>query len=428
MPKSYRSAIFQGVLFVMATLVAFALLVRTDLVRRLAYLVEKGRLEAQREALPDDDELARLNADARTVAAVVTPAVVQIITEKQINMAALLGQRRKPDQSVPDISVPSNGLPSGHPSPAEVDRFLRQHEQFRAPDGYGSGFIVDAEHGYIVTNDHVIAGADTIYVRLADGRIAKAEVLGADPRSDLAAIHIDVDNLHQLPIAEDDGVEVGDPVMSVGNPFGLEGSVSRGIISAKARSNINIHGTEYRGFLQTDAVINPGNSGGPLVNLRGEVVAINTAIATETGHYDGVGFAIPARRIRQVLPALIRGETVPRGFLGVTIADAAVEGSERVTGDDMFVDPALRENRGVLVRDVMEDSPAERFGVLVGDVIVSIDGTRLRQTADLIDIVGDSSPGATIALAVERNGEPMTIDVTIGRQPEGFSTRQPIDN
>jgi S1-C subfamily serine protease len=428
MPKTFRSAMLQGVLFVCSTVLAFAILVRTDIVRQLAYMVEKGRIEAMKDTLPDDDELAQRHADVRRVAAIVTPAVVQILTERRVNLTDLLELHQRPstggDASSNGVSsngVSSNGVSTNGAANAletnpEFEAFLRQHRGFNAREGYGSGFIVDAERGIIVTNDHVIDHADTIHVNLADGRLVKAKLLGADPRSDLAVLQIDAKQLYELALAPDDAVEVGDTVMSVGNPFGLEGSVSRGIVSAKARSNISIQGVEYRGFIQTDAVINPGNSGGPLVNLRGEVVAINTAIATETGHYDGVGFAIPAQRIRKVLPALIRGEEVPRGYLGVVIADAPP--AKRDDGSEVLA--------GVVVRDVLEDSPARRYGLREGDIIEQIDGVPLRHTPDLIDLVGDSTPGTSLAFTVRRGDAVDTMDVIVGRQPSGFSTRQRV--
>ena len=421
MGKRLGSFVFQGLVFVTCTVLAFAILVHTDVVRRLAYLVEKGRIQALRESLPSDDEVARINADTRAVAAIVTPAVVQVITEKRFDVNDLLTMHDRAAVSS-NGTAPSIGT-NGMTRSERLERLLRSHEGIRARDGYGSGFVVDAEHGYVVTNDHVINGADAIHVRLADGRLLDARLLGADPRGNLAVIQIDADGLHELTLADSDAVEVGDAVMSVGNPFGLAGSVSQGIVSAKARTNIDINGTEYRGFIQTDAVINPGNSGGPLVNLRGEVVAINTAIATNTGHFDGVGFAIPARRIRQALPALIRGEQVPRGYLGVSIVNAFADQDEaqRVIG-------IMGEVRGVLVRDVVPDSPAARFGLQTGDVITAIDGQPLRDTADLIDIVGDTTPGTDLTLAVERGGKLDTYHVTVGRQPAGFSTRRPIDD
>jgi len=403
----------QGAVFIVCTVTAFFILVRTDIVRRLAYLVEKGRFEAMREALPSSDTLARFNADARAVAALVTPAVVQVVTVKRVDLSDVIASygERHPGAT-------SNGVASSDPDAGAFEALLRQHQGMRALDGYGSGFVVDAELGHIVTNEHVIAGAESIHVRLADGRVLPASLLGSDTAGDLAVLQINAESLHALRFADSDSVEVGDAVMSVGNPFGLDGTVSRGIISGKGRSRIDIHGVEYHGFLQTDAVINPGNSGGPLVNLRGEVVAINTAIATTTGHYDGVGFAIPSRRIQQALPALARGEAVPRGYLGVSIVDAPDQDS---VADARL---GLAENRGVLVREIVPDSPAEQFGLRVGDVIVTINGQRLRHTIDLINIVGDSSPGSSLALEIFRDGRTESRAVVVSRQPDGFRTRQ----
>lgn len=417
MRRSLKTAVVQSAVFIVCTVAAFSILVRTDVVRRLAYLVEKGRIEALRESLPDGDTLAQLDLEARTVAALVTPAVVQIRTQKRISLDDLLILSDEADTDPAESDAGSHGIEEAQREREALADLFRRHEGIQIQDGYGSGFIVDAENGFIVTNDHVIAGADSIQVCLADGRIFGAELLGADPKSDLAVIRVKASDLHELVLADSDEVEVGDSVMSVGNPFGLDGSVSRGIISAKGRSNIDIHGTEYRGFLQTDAVINPGNSGGPLVNLRGEVVAINTAIATTSGHYDGVGFAIPARRIKQALPALVRGEQVPRGFLGVSIVNATTNGA---------AEPFAPEGRirGVLVREVLAGSPADRYGVRVGDVILAIDGRTVRHSADLIDRVGDATPGTTLVLDIERVGVRQPLAIVIGRQPADFSTQQ----
>ncbi len=402
-----KAAIWQGAIFIGCTVLAFGILVSTDVVSRFAYLVEKGRIQAVRESLPDAAELERFNANARAVAAVVRPGVVQIVTEKRYSLRDLLDMHQ-------DAAVDTSGLADRLDPDGDADSSGRDAVRIR--DGFGSGFIVDADQGYIVTNNHVIDGADAIRVHLSDGRRVDARLLGADPKTDVAVLQIQADRLHALPLADSDLVEVGDDVLSVGSPFGLDGSVSRGIVSAKGRSSIDIHGVEYKGFLQTDAVINPGNSGGPLVNLRGEVIAINTAIATEVGHYDGVGFAIPARRVRQMLPALVRGEAVPRGYLGVSIVNA-------VDNTAMTEPLGWEETYGVIVREVLPDSPAARDGLQPGDVILSIDGAPLRQTADLIDMVGDSAPGAELILRIWRDRAEITRTVKVDRQPENFTTR-----
>jgi S1-C subfamily serine protease len=180
--------------------------------------------------------------------------------------------------------------------------------------GNGSGVIIDSAEGMILTNHHVVEDSDSIQVRLQDGRRYPAQIVGSDPPTDLAVIRIEADNLACLRLGDSDALEVGDPVMTVGNPFGLQGTVSKGIVSAVNRyTPAGI--ISYEGFIQTDAVINPGNSGGPLVNMRGEIVGINTAIESSTGGFDGVGFAIPSARIKNVLPALVKGERV-RSLMG----------------------------------------------------------------------------------------------------------------
>jgi S1-C subfamily serine protease len=403
-------------IFSASTVLAFAILVRTELISDFAYLIEKGRIKAIRESMPTPSEVGGWNAQARSVAAAVTPGVVQIVTEQRVSaedihaaLRGLLGESPKGSSESPTAS-PGTDL-SGEIGTAGLDSLPRIRT------GYGSGFITDAERGYVVTNEHVIEDADAILVFLSDGRRYTATLLGADARADLAVLRIDAPRLHALPLADGEDVEVGDDVMAVGNPFGLDGTFSRGIVSAKERSRIAIHGIEYQGFIQTDAVINPGNSGGPLVNLRGEVVAINTAIATESGHYDGVGFAIPARRIKQLLPALIRGGRPVRGYLGVSI----------VSVDD-FEDRAEKlgwqEYQGVIIDEVLPNSPAARGGLQRDDIVIRIGKEKLRSTADLIDTVSDTEPDHAIELLVWRDRKEQIVQLKVGKQPDEFSTHR----
>ena len=414
--------------FTAAFLVAFVILVRTNAVQRLAYQIEKGRIAALRESLPSDEALAEMQAPSRAVAATVAPAVVRVMTEQNYDMADLAGidrlhdlfERNLENNSNADVGTIGPTNTNGLLIPDNpAHRSLLEQETLTLPSGFGSGFIIDADEGYIVTNDHVIAGADTIRVHLSDGRRLEAHVLGRDPRSDVALIQIDASNLHELPVGDSGLIEVGDDVLAVGNPFGLDGSFSRGIISAKGRSSIDIHGVEYKGFLQTDAVINPGNSGGPLVNMRGEVIGMNTAIATESGHYDGVGFAIPAKRILQLVPSLVRGEPVLRGYLGVSIISV-------VDAHDAAHELGWEEYYGVIIREVLAAGPAESGGMASGDVVLEIDGHKMRNTADLIDLIGETPPGETVDLLVWRDGAKQTIRVEVGQQPEGFTTRPRI--
>ena len=365
MGMRYRPLLRQVVVFVLSTVAAFMILVRTNVVSRFAYLVERGKLEAIREAMPSAEEVAALNAPARMVARAVAPGVVMIETFRYSGRSdwetlnRFFGLDREGDADSGGLAVPLD----------EAHRGVVKPETLRLRTGYGSGFIVEAKLGHIVTNNHVIEDADEIYIYLPDGRKYEAQVLGADAKADLAVLRIDATELHALPLADSSMVEVGDEVMAVGNPFRLDGTFSRGIISAKGRSSIDIQGVEYKGFLQTDAVINPGNSGGPLVNMRGEVVAINTAIATESGHYDGVGFAIPSRRLMRMLPALVRGEKVVRGYLGVSIV--SVEDYETLSQSLGWT-----PYHGVIVRQVLPDTPAERAGLHENDIVIRIGGRR----------------------------------------------------
>ncbi len=429
MTRKIRSAVGQILLFTTSTVVGFIIIVSTDLVSHFSYLMEKGRIQAVREALPSEKDLDLWNGRARAVASVVSPAVVQIIAERQWraedqDQLDILQKLFNPKDTLPECGDDDADLKDDRDgeqkdSTDNLESILKNHPFDLAPS-MGSGFVVDAGNGYIVTNSHVVEDCKAIRAYLADGRRFSATVVGLDPKSDIAVIQIPAENLHELSLADSSQVQVGDDVMAVGNPFGLDGTFSRGIISAKQRSNINIHGTEYKGFLQTDAVINPGNSGGPLVNMRGEVIAMNTAIATQSGHYDGVGFAIPTSRIKQVIPALIAGETVQRGYLGVSIVSAtAFEPLSKELG--------WEEPHGVIIRKVMPDSPAEKGGLKVEDIVIDINGRKLRGTADLIDIVGAVSPGETIAISLWRSGIAEKVELKVGKQPKNFSTRIPLD-
>ena len=253
----------------------------------------------------------------------------------------------------------------------------------------------------------MIARSKKIEVQLADGRRFTAKVVGSDPETDLAVISIDANRLHDLEFGDSDLVEVGDDVFALGNPFGLAGTVSRGIISAKGRFNVNIHGIVYRGFLQTDAVINPGNSGGPLVNMRGEVIGVNTAIATHTGRYDGVGFAIPASRVTALLPDLINGRTVVRGFLGV-VSRSVDDFPEQVAA------LGWTEDYGVLLTEVRPGTGAAAAGLQVDDILLELDGTRVLNADQFLELIAPIAPGTEITLLVWRNKQTMKVRATLG--------------
>jgi len=386
-----------ALIFVLTFALIFALL-KTDVAGRLAYSVEKARLQALREAMPSVAELAVLSQTARQAAELAMPAVVAIETEVQ-QVFSTAGR------NLEDL------LEDGELSDEAANRLREWHETHPwLGNGLGSGFVIDAEDGLILTNHHVVENAAGIEVKLYDGRRYEADVVGADPETDLAVLRIDAEQLHEVAFGDSDAMHVGDDVLALGNPFGLSGTLSRGIVSARGRSNVNIHGIVYQGFLQTDAVINPGNSGGPLVNLRGEVVGVNTAIATRTGRYDGVGFAIPASRVQELLPRLIRGERIVRGFLGIELVGA---------GEVPRLAQRLgwTERRGVIIRRVIADSGAARAGLAVDDVLLELDGTQLDTASALIEMLAPLAPGTEVNLVLWRSGATLTLRATLGSRP-----------
>jgi serine protease Do len=296
------------------------------------------------------------------------------------------------------------------------ERFFGPDTPFRDPNrrqrpqqGAGSGFIIDKD-GHILTNNHVIDKADKITVTLADKSKVEATLIGADPKSDVALIKIDVD--HELPTVEmgdSEALDVGEWVIAIGNPFGLNQTVTVGVVSATGRSRVGIN--EYENFIQTDAAINPGNSGGPLLNIRGQVVGINSALYSRTGGYMGIGFAIPINMAKYINEQLMAQGKVTRGYLGVGIQDVD-EGLAESFG--------LDKAGGVLITDVQDDTPASRAGIQSQDVIVRLDGTDLKDTQDLRNRIAQTIPGTTVALGIVRDGKSIELEAKIGEQPANF--------
>ena len=297
---------------------------------------------------------------------------------------------------------------------------LPDQRQFEQPQkrqqSAGSGVIVDAEKGVVMTNYHVIKGADEIQVALLDGRSYRAKLLGSDPDLDIAIIEIDADALTDIPIADSNQLEVGDFVVAIGNPFGLGQTVTTGVVSALSRSGLGIEG--YEDFIQTDASINPGNSGGALVNLRGELVGINTAIISPAGGNVGIGFAIPANMAKASMTQIIRHGEVRRGQIGIGIQD--------ITPDLRRAFELKNGQRGVLVTEVAEGSPAEKAGLNAGDVILEVNGQTTTSTAQLRSQIGMEAVGERVKLKILRNGKTRQLKVKIG-EPEAFaSTNQAL--
>ncbi len=306
----------------------------------------------------------------------------------------------------------------GSPPDSPLDELLRdpirgffggEPEQER---GLGSGVVVDRS-GIILTNNHVIAGADELKVHVKNDRVLKAKVLGADPKSDLAVIKVDAKDLPAVSFADSDKLRIGQWVLAIGSPFGLEQSVTAGIVSAKGRSNVGL--VDYEDMIQTDAAINPGNSGGPLVNLEGKVVGINTAMATRSGGYQGVGFAIPSNMARSIMQQLINRGKVVRGWLGVSIQKLTPE-LGKASG---------HEGGGVVVAEVTPDGPAARAGLASGDVVVALEGRPVTDVAAFRNRIADSAPGVKLTLDVVRQGKTQRLPVTIGELPPTDTSHAP---
>lgn len=396
-------------LTVLVVLLAALAAMHFDLLGRVAYAVEKGKRQADMEALASVRQLSNV---FRTVSATVKPAVVKVINRPKTE----------------DVEVDAGAaetMPDMEGIPAPWRRFFEEHGPIARPPGsrrgqprrqrgigLGSGVIVDAEKGYILTNHHVIEGAGQIDVVLNDGRRKEnAKVIGVDKLSDLAVIEIKPNRLHALPFGRSDEMEVGDYVIAVGNPFGLSGSVSAGIISAMNVSGTGLPG--YQDFIQTDAAINPGNSGGPLVNIQGEIIAINRAIPTRTGVYNGFGFAIPSNLAKKVYERLITEGEVKRGYMGVSIRE--LEGGE---GKSIF---GRANDQGVLVTAIKRGGPAATGGLTEGDLLLTLDGVELTGTADLQNRVAFVRPDTTVTFGLQREGDMLDLAMKVGEAPQDFS-------
>ena len=277
----------------------------------------------------------------------------------------------------------------------------------RKAQGQGSGVIVDAS-GVVLTNNHVVAGASTIHVTLSDNKEFIAEVVGTDPKSDLAVLKIKDPpaGLTALPFGDSNTLRLGEVVLAIGNPFGVGQTVTMGIVSAKGRANVGI--VDYEDFIQTDAAINPGNSGGALVNMRAQLIGINTAILSRSGGYQGIGFAIPAAMCKPIMTSLLKHGRVVRGWLGVVI---------QTLGKEMAPVLGVPVQAGVLVSDVQRGSPADKAGVRRGDVIVALDGAKMSSVARLRNTVAIKGINAKVKVTLYRKQKKLDLDVTLGELP-----------
>ncbi|NOX24785.1 MAG: DegQ family serine endoprotease [Deltaproteobacteria bacterium] len=359
-----------------------------------------GSFFAVNSVLAQDNGIENLRNTGRAFASVakrVSPAVVFIRVEK-------------------DVAEPNNAYPQpfnndlfrrffGTPFPYQRMRPVpRRHPKAIAQ---GSGFIISRD-GYIVTNNHVVAGADKITVRLQDQREFTAKVIGADKRADVALLKIDAKNLATVPLGDSDKLEVGEWVIAIGNPFGLSHSITAGIVSAKGRNSVGIN--DYEDFIQTDAAINPGNSGGPLVNLDGEVVGMNTAIFSKSGGYMGIGFAIPVNMIKVIEKQLQKNGSVTRGYMGVMIQQLTPE---------LAAGFGMKREDGVLISQVMDGSAAAKAGMKRGDVVIKFAGKKVHNVGNFRNRVALLAPGTDAKVTVIRHGKVKKLTIVLDSLPTG---------
>ena len=288
----------------------------------------------------------------------------------------------------------------------------KQQEQPAA--NLGSGVIVSSE-GYILTNQHVVDGADQIEIALADGRTTTAKVIGVDPETDLAVLKVNLTNLPTITLGRMDQTRVGDVVLAIGNPFGVGQTVTMGIVSALGRNHLGIN--TFENFIQTDAAINPGNSGGALVDVNGNLLGINTAIYSRSGGSLGIGFAIPVSTARSVLESIITTGSVTRGWIGVEPQDVTPEIAESF---------GLEQKSGAIVAGVLKNGPADRAGIKPGDILVSVDGQDITDTTRLLNLIAQIKPGSNAKIHLVRKNREVYLDVMIGKRPP--PPKQPADD
>jgi len=392
--RKFLSFLLQTVMAGMAAAFLYVLLVQPYLLRNNPRIVEVR--ETMEESQPAPSAQANTGhwngpvsyADAVAIA---IPAVVNIHTAKVIT-----------HRVHPLLEDPVFQQFFG-------EQFARARKEIQT--SLGSGVLI-SEQGYVLTNNHVIEGADEIQVLLADGRSAKATVVGTDTDTDLAVLYIHSDNLPSLVIGDSSKLRVGDVVLAIGNPFGVGQTVTSGIISATGRNHLGI--TAYEEFIQTDAAINPGNSGGALINTRGELIGINSAIYSRSGGSQGIGFAIPVNLAKGVMTQIIETGHVVRGWLGIEAQDMTPQLAE-IYGLDY--------RPGMLIGGVMRNGPAGKAGVEPGDIVVSINGKTIGETSEAMKTISGEAPGSTITLAGYRKDVPFSLQVQVMQRPVQVSPK-----
>ena len=363
------------------------------LILPLAFLPAALPSRAERSGAPIEFEHA-----FERVADLIRPGVVTITSSRRVRPAETYG----PEQLL--------GLSLRH---EELESFFQQYGSEDMPlkeYGMGSGVVLAAD-GYILTNNHVVANAGELKVHLPDKRTFSARVVGSDPQTDLAVVKIEATNLTPVKFGDSKTVKVGQWVAAFGSPFGLDQTMSSGIVSAKSRASLHI--VDDEDYLQTDAAINPGNSGGPLVDLDGQVVGINAAIVSRTGGYQGVGLAIPAHMAREIANKLMKDGKVVRGWLGVAVQELT---------PDLATSFGCKNENGVLVAEVQDNSPAKRSGLVAGDIVVTIDGKSCEGLTQFRHAIADIRPGTKTMLGVWREGRTVELQAEIANQPRSIAS------
>ena len=362
--------------------------------------------------------LSLIAAACLSLAAASAPAATPSPAQEAAPMPSLAPMVKRVSPSVVSIGTRGTIKEQSQRNPLFDDPFFRRffpegpsdarprERPFRSA---GSGVIVDAKNGYIITNHHVVENASEITITMADDRTFTAKVVGSDEGADVAVLQAKQPNLVAMTLGDSSKVEVGDYVVAIGNPFGLQHTVTAGIVSALGRTGINPDGGGYEDFIQTDASINPGNSGGALVNLRGELVGINSAILSGSGGNIGIGFAIPVNMVKGVMDQLIKYGEVKRGVLGVQLYPVT---------PDIAKEFGLTESTGALVQSVAQGSAAEHAGIKTGDIIVSLNGTNVRNPAELRNAIGMLHVGDKVDIGLLRDGKPRKVTASIAERGE----------
>ncbi len=340
------------------------------------------------------------------------PTVVSVMTAPKSDNksgAAVFGSystaAKLATPAVVSITASQSGSRTAPSNDPWFNFFFGEQGRQQAQVGLGSGVIVSPE-GYLLTNNHVIENADDIEVALSDGRRANAKLVGSDPETDVAVLKIDLDRLPVITFGDADALQVGDVVLAIGNPFGVGQTVTAGIVSALGRSQLGIN--TFENFIQTDAAINPGNSGGALVDARGNLMGINTAIFSRSGGSLGIGFAIPATTARQVMEGLIRDGAITRGWIGVEPRDLTPEIAQTFN---------LPVNQGVLITGVLQNGPAGAGGIRPGDVVTAVASTPVKNTSQLLSAVAELKPKASAVISVQRGSKTLELVVVVAERP-----------